>query len=664
MTDIENKTLLAARGYLNRGLRVFPLNGKIPVTENGCDDASGDTAQVEAWFPRVRNIAIVTPPGVVVVDMDPRNGGDKTISKWCSDYGVEWLAGVPRARTGGGGLHYWFKYGGERLRKSIDGVDFQRGNKYVVAPPSKTAGEYTWEVGLPSDLADLPELPDWLLEMARKPAPEPKADPNRVYDSDDALDNAVHGFSSFSDVLTRHGWTLVSGGGDEDGSKWRHPNTENESSATIKFGCLFVYTDNTPFPVTEDGDPHGVTLYSALQTLDHGGDASKLTETLRDHGYLPPAIPWCDDLASLIGPRVASSLALDLDEPGALYLGVPLDWPEAFAADDDIEQRWLVEPIIAIGRAHALFAGAKTGKSLLLLALAAALASGRAFLDMPEHDPVPVMYLDYEMTRDDVVERLRTFGYEPEELDLLHYFLLGSGDGLDTAAGGIAVAHDAVALGVGLVVVDTTARAVAGAENEADTFRAFYRFTGAPLKRLGVSVIRLDHGGKDETKGQRGSSAKNDDVDVVWKLSAKDEGAFDLEATHQRMGWVDRKVGLTFTEDERTGISAWSRRHVSESWMPGVGEAAAILRRLGAPSNVSVRAAKALLREARWSGKNEVAEQAVRFHKTARPGDLIADEGAVDNPVDNSPENRGTRRGTRAEELLRGRFGDVRGTDE
>lgn len=663
MTDLENKTLLAARSYIKSGLRVFPLNGKVPVTANGCDDASTDAAQIETWFPRVRNIAIVTPPGVVVVDMDPRNGGDKTISRWCADYGVEWLAGVPRARTGGGGLHYWFKYGGEPLRKSINGVDFQRGNKYVVAPPSHTVGDYEWEIGLPTDLENLPELPDWLLELARRPAPEPKADPDRVYESEDALDTAVHGFSSFGDVLTRHGWTLVSGGGDEDGSKWRHPNSENESSATVKYGCLFVYTDNTPFPVTEDGDPHGVTLYSALQTLDHAGDASALTQQLRDHGYLPPALPWCEDLGSLVGS--SPEVVRVSDEPESdLRLGTPLDWPEAFAADDDIEQRWLVEPIIAIGRAHALFAGAKTGKSLLLLALAAALASGRAFLDMPVHDPVPVMYLDYEMTRDDVVERLRTFGYEPEDLGLLHYFLLGSGNGLDSAAGGLAVAHDAMALGVGLVVVDTTARAVAGAENEADTFRAFYRFTGAPLKRLGVSVIRLDHGGKDETKGQRGSSAKNDDVDVVWKLSAKDDGAFDLEATHQRMGWVDRKVGLSFDEDERTGISAWSRRHVSESWSPGVAEAAAVLRRLGAPSNVSVRAAKALLREGGWTGKNEVAEQAVRFHKMTRPSDLTHVEMPVDNPADDGVANRGTRQGTEAENLLRGRFGDVRGTDE
>jgi hypothetical protein len=34
-----------------------------------------------------------------------------------------------------------------------------------------------------------------------------------------------------------------------------------------------------------------------------------------------------------------------------------------------------------------------------------------------------------------------------------------------------------------------------------------------------VALIRLDHSGKDETKGQRGGSAKSGDVDAVWRMS-------------------------------------------------------------------------------------------------------------------------------------------------
>ena len=38
------------------------------------------------------------------------------------------------------------------------------------------------------------------------------------------------------------------------------------------------------------------------------------------------------------------------------------------------------------------------------------------------------------------------------------------------------------------------------------------------LKDADIALLRIDHAGKDLTRGQRGTSAKNDDVDVVWFL--------------------------------------------------------------------------------------------------------------------------------------------------
>jgi hypothetical protein len=60
-------------------------------------------------------------------------------------------------------------------------------------------------------------------------------------------------------------------------------------------------------------------------------------------------------------------------------------------------------------------------------------------------------------------------------------------------------------------------RVISGAENDADTLHALYRHTVMPLKAAGRTVVRLDHAGKDPAKGQRGSSAKSTDVDVVWR---------------------------------------------------------------------------------------------------------------------------------------------------
>lgn len=88
-----------------------------------------------------------------------------------------------------------------------------------------------------------------------------------------------------------------------------------------------------------------------------------------------------------------------------------------------------------------------------------------------------------------------------------------------------------------MLVLDTMARVVNGDENDADTYRGFYAHSGVRLKRLGVALLRLDHAGKDPGRGQRGSSGKNDDVDVVFRLDHAEDQVV-LSWTHSRVSWV------------------------------------------------------------------------------------------------------------------------------
>ena len=64
-----------------------------------------------------------------------------------------------------------------------------------------------------------------------------------------------------------------------------------------------------------------------------------------------------------------------------------INW-STFWARDTAGPDWLLEPLIARGRGHSLYAGAKTGKSMLMLAGCAALATGKPFLNTPEHEPL------------------------------------------------------------------------------------------------------------------------------------------------------------------------------------------------------------------------------------------------------------------------------------
>lgn len=291
-----------------------------------------------------------------------------------------------------------------------------------------------------------------------------------------------------------------------------------------------------------------------------------------------------------------------------------VDWDELWA-NDPLETDWLLEPLVARGRSHALYAPPKAGKSLLILEAAAALATGRPWLDQLAGPPRSVLYLDMEMTRDDLRERLDDLGYGPDDdLSLLNYHLLPSLPPLDHAEGGQAVAELTASYAAELVVVDTLARVVRGPENEADTYRAFFRHTGAEVKRAGAALVRLDHAGKDPDRGQRGSSAKADDVDVVWRLTARDKAGLTLAATHRRMAWVPESVEIQRRTDPLHHVRA------TGSWPAGTAEVAERLEALGVGPEESRRAAVRRLREdGRGGARNDVVSAAQRYRRTSHP---------------------------------------------
>ena len=127
-------------------------------------------------------------------------------------------------------------------------------------------------------------------------------------------------------------------------------------------------------------------------------------------------------------------------------------------------------------------------------------------------------------------------GCKPEHLDRLLVYSFAGLPALDTAAGGMHLKAIAVTRDASLVILDTTSRMVAGRENDADTFLQLYRCSLVGLKKEGITVLRLDHPGKDMTKGQRGSSAKEGDVDTIWRLEPVTGDTYQLEREKSRSG--------------------------------------------------------------------------------------------------------------------------------
>ena len=147
--------------------------GKHPRTAHGVKDATISKTQIEAWWnkwPRA-NIGIATGQefGILVLDVDPRNGGTKTLKKLEAELGP--LPNTVSALTGGGGRHLVFKYPASPVRKDTsgkkfgDGVDILSDGCIMIAPPSRHASgnRYRWEEGKSfRDLEPAPLPEPWL----------------------------------------------------------------------------------------------------------------------------------------------------------------------------------------------------------------------------------------------------------------------------------------------------------------------------------------------------------------------------------------------------------------------------------------------------------------------------------------------------------------------
>ena len=120
----------------------------------------------------------------------------------------------------------------------------------------------------------------------------------------------------------------------------------------------------------------------------------------------------------------------------------------------------------------------------------------------------------------------------------------------------------------------------------------------------------MDHAGKDATKGQRGGSAKDGDVDIVWQLEATQDGV-RMRRTRARMSWVPEGVTLRRLDDGQL-------RHVvteGGGYPPGTKEMAGILERLDVPVTASARQASRILRDAGEKGADSVIRAAQRHRQ-------------------------------------------------
>lgn len=190
----------AAIAYANKlNWAVFPLHtpngnycscrnpscqsvGKHPRTKNGVKAASTNLNLINRWWKKwpSANIAVATGKGngFIALDVDPRHGGEDSLSFLVNKYGA--LPETIEAMTGGGGRHILFKNSGNvrNLTNILPGLDIRgEGGYIVVAPSLHVCGKrYEWELSSRPLNLPLADIPEWLLEMIVEPMPTKKPD--------------------------------------------------------------------------------------------------------------------------------------------------------------------------------------------------------------------------------------------------------------------------------------------------------------------------------------------------------------------------------------------------------------------------------------------------------------------------------------------------------
>jgi len=230
----------------------------------------------EHWRPGY-NVGARVHPGLVVLDTDPRHGGEDNLIALASESGE-----LPETLTcfsgrGDGGRHRYFLHPGGALssKRLPDGVDLKTHSGYVVVPPSRhpdTGRPYYWE----DPKVPIAPCPAWLADLLRQVSEEyprlPFA-PRVVRDAGSVADWFTAS-TTWSEVLGPAGWTETRGG-------WRHPGATSALSASIRHDLLFIYSTSTGFEVTEAEAPHGYTRFRAWAVLKFGGDLSAAAKAAR-----------------------------------------------------------------------------------------------------------------------------------------------------------------------------------------------------------------------------------------------------------------------------------------------------------------------------------------------------------------------------------------------
>lgn len=474
----------AAQALAARGFQVFPIKAGAktpPLVKDWPALATADAAQVSSWWTQwpEANIGIHCA-GMVVVDVDPKKGGNKSLAPLDTAYG---LPKTLTTRTPTGGQHLFYRTT-KAVQNGVDclgpGLDVRSERGYVVAPGSEVkAGRYRFEADTP--IADAPE---WLVLKLGTIVPKTSTTAEPVADAPES-------------VLER-------------AREW----LEKQEGAVEGQG----------------GDARTFVVACGLRDL--GVSVEQAINLLLEHWNGRCSPPW---MPNELGVRVNNAYTYAQNDPG-IKVALPDDFPVVdvppappvkptqvsrlsdFAASQIKGPGYLVKGLLQ-RRSYAVGYGAPgEGKTFVFLDLAYHVAAALPWMGHKVHGGT-VLYLAYEGTGG-MVKRAQALRHKYGQIDVPLYiasasFNLRERDGRQ-ALGAIVAELPSKPV---LIVIDTLARALMGGdENSAQDVGAFNSAVAALIDSTGACVTVIHHSGKNKQAGARGSSALLGAIDTELEV--------------------------------------------------------------------------------------------------------------------------------------------------
>ncbi len=205
----------AAPGLCSCGDALCRGIGKHPRMEHAHRFASKEPAIITAWWTKNPNdniaIASGSRSGLIVLDIDPRHEGDRSLFHLIHQHGA--LPHTVRVFTGGGGEHLFFRAPKMEVRGRIGmlpGIDVRAEDQLFVAPPSRhlSGRIYRWDDNAHPDKTPIAELPGWLLNrILTKNSPKRKTGTSRKTKSGIELPDDDSPFGPVAHVVDKiKGW--------------------------------------------------------------------------------------------------------------------------------------------------------------------------------------------------------------------------------------------------------------------------------------------------------------------------------------------------------------------------------------------------------------------------------------------------------------------------